>query len=405
MVGDTEFSDVRFSGDQERKGAVYRGVDYLTPADVADCILFAVTRPDYMVVDEMVIKPLAAGEPGLHRPPRSGPARFSRARRSASATSAETSAAHASGLFAHDTRFLSRCDRSRSTASGRCCSPRARSSTSRPRSTSGTRSPAASPQDALSIVRERFVGDGMQEHDRIQNQTHGAASSSSVALEVGADFADIISVKEHDFALGDPDHAPPLPPRRRRAASTRDGNQFVVRSATGRQRLHAGPLLASRARVDGQLDHASPSTLEPHETWDAPRRRHPVRSTATSSRRATRERRFGEERVARPRRRSRRGTLRVPQLRASWDELRRTFGSRSPTSPSLRMRRRRRSRPASRRGDALVHDRLRPRHAHHVPADAALRAGARAQRARRARRAAGERGRPGDRRRARQDRP
>ena len=58
MVGDTEFSDVRFRGDQERKDAVYRGVDYLTPGDVADCILFAVTRPDYMVVDEMVIKPL-----------------------------------------------------------------------------------------------------------------------------------------------------------------------------------------------------------------------------------------------------------------------------------------------------------------------------------------------------------
>lgn len=58
MVGDTEFSDVRFRGDQERKDAVYRGVDYLTPADVADCILFAVTRPEYMVVDEMVIKPL-----------------------------------------------------------------------------------------------------------------------------------------------------------------------------------------------------------------------------------------------------------------------------------------------------------------------------------------------------------
>jgi len=58
MVGDTEFSDVRFQGDQERKDSVYNGVDYLTPADVADCILFALTRPDYMVVDEMVIKPL-----------------------------------------------------------------------------------------------------------------------------------------------------------------------------------------------------------------------------------------------------------------------------------------------------------------------------------------------------------
>ena len=58
MVGDTEFSDVRFRGDQERKDSVYHGVDYLTPADVADCILVALTRPDYMVVDEMVIKPL-----------------------------------------------------------------------------------------------------------------------------------------------------------------------------------------------------------------------------------------------------------------------------------------------------------------------------------------------------------
>lgn len=58
MVGDTEFSDVRFDGDDEKKAAVYRGVRYLTPADVADCILWAVTRPAHMVVDEIVVKPL-----------------------------------------------------------------------------------------------------------------------------------------------------------------------------------------------------------------------------------------------------------------------------------------------------------------------------------------------------------
>ena len=58
MVGETEFSDVRFAGDTDAKAAVYAGVRYLTPDDVADCILFAVTRPDYMVVDELVIKPL-----------------------------------------------------------------------------------------------------------------------------------------------------------------------------------------------------------------------------------------------------------------------------------------------------------------------------------------------------------
>jgi 3-hydroxy acid dehydrogenase/malonic semialdehyde reductase len=58
MVGDTEFSDVRFGGDREKKEAVYRGVDYLTPADVADCILWVVTRPPHMNVDEIVVKPL-----------------------------------------------------------------------------------------------------------------------------------------------------------------------------------------------------------------------------------------------------------------------------------------------------------------------------------------------------------
>jgi 3-hydroxy acid dehydrogenase / malonic semialdehyde reductase len=65
MVGDTEFSDVRFRGDQERKAALYRGVDYLKPEDVADCIVWAVTRPSYMNVDEIVVKPLQQGSQDL----------------------------------------------------------------------------------------------------------------------------------------------------------------------------------------------------------------------------------------------------------------------------------------------------------------------------------------------------
>jgi 3-hydroxy acid dehydrogenase/malonic semialdehyde reductase len=58
MVGDTEFSDVRFRGDQEKKAAVYQGVHYITPDEVADCILWVVTRPPHLVIDELVIKPL-----------------------------------------------------------------------------------------------------------------------------------------------------------------------------------------------------------------------------------------------------------------------------------------------------------------------------------------------------------
>ena len=62
-------------------------------------------------------------------------------------------------------------------------------------------------------------------------------------------------------------------------------------------------------------------------------------------------------------------------------------------------------RGAAGRRDAVVHDRVRPRHDHHVPADDGARAGARGRRARRARPAPGDRGRPDDRRRAGQDRP
>ena len=58
MVGETEFSDVRFRGDEDRKNAVYAGVEYLTPAEMADCIRWIVTRPPHMNVDEIVVKPL-----------------------------------------------------------------------------------------------------------------------------------------------------------------------------------------------------------------------------------------------------------------------------------------------------------------------------------------------------------
>ena len=65
MVGDTEFSDVRFKGDLDKKQAVYHGVKYVTPDDVADCILFAVTRPPHVNIDEIVLKPLQQGSQEL----------------------------------------------------------------------------------------------------------------------------------------------------------------------------------------------------------------------------------------------------------------------------------------------------------------------------------------------------
>ena len=53
---ETEFSLVRFKGDAEKAAAVYRGIDAMTAEDVADCVLFALTRPWHVNVDEIVVK-------------------------------------------------------------------------------------------------------------------------------------------------------------------------------------------------------------------------------------------------------------------------------------------------------------------------------------------------------------
>ncbi len=56
---ESEFSLVRFKGDAEQAKAVYDGVDPITPDEVADCVMFALTRPLHVNVDEIVIKALA----------------------------------------------------------------------------------------------------------------------------------------------------------------------------------------------------------------------------------------------------------------------------------------------------------------------------------------------------------
>jgi 3-hydroxy acid dehydrogenase/malonic semialdehyde reductase len=42
---------------------VYADVEPLTPADIAECVLFAVTRPPHVNVDELVVKALAQSTP------------------------------------------------------------------------------------------------------------------------------------------------------------------------------------------------------------------------------------------------------------------------------------------------------------------------------------------------------
>ena len=61
---ETEFSMVRFRGDEATASAVYEGVEAMQPDDIAECILFALTRPPHVNVDELVVKALAQSSGG-----------------------------------------------------------------------------------------------------------------------------------------------------------------------------------------------------------------------------------------------------------------------------------------------------------------------------------------------------
>jgi len=56
-MADTEFSIVRFKGDQEKADAVYKGIDALTADDIADVIYYCASLPAHVCINELVITP------------------------------------------------------------------------------------------------------------------------------------------------------------------------------------------------------------------------------------------------------------------------------------------------------------------------------------------------------------
>jgi NADP-dependent 3-hydroxy acid dehydrogenase YdfG len=65
---ETEFSVVRFDGDEERAAKVYEGMTPLSADDIADCIAWAATRPSHVNIDQIVVLPRdQAGARQVHR--------------------------------------------------------------------------------------------------------------------------------------------------------------------------------------------------------------------------------------------------------------------------------------------------------------------------------------------------
>jgi len=59
---ETEFSIVRFKGDTQRAAGTYRGIEPLTGRDIAECIYFAVSLPQHVCINDMMIMPMAQAD-------------------------------------------------------------------------------------------------------------------------------------------------------------------------------------------------------------------------------------------------------------------------------------------------------------------------------------------------------
>ena len=186
------------------------------------------------------------------------------------------------------------------------------------------------PQDTVSIGRHRFVGEGMQDHLRFQNQSQEKVSFE-LAIEFASDFADIFAVKNYDFALGDPLKASPLPPPVE-ARYEEDENQFVLDDDSGLARTQV--ILSERGHVElGKVRFWI--ELEPRQTWELGFDVVPSLGGDKVRPHMARQR-FGQERE-RIEASLTAWNMRVPRLRATWDDLDRVFPRSVADLASLRL--------------------------------------------------------------------
>jgi glycogen debranching enzyme len=232
-------------------------------------------------------------------------------------------AAETSGLFAHDTRFLSRFvlridgERPLLLSSGRVGHYAAAFYLRNP-AVNGLQS------DSLSVARERFVGTGLQERITVRNETMERLEVT-LSLDLGADFADIISVKHYDFTHGDPLHAPELPPL---APAARDEHGVLIADPAGDLRTRVA---VSEPFEFAQGDVSFPLALDPHEHWTVSLEVLPSLDGEDPAEGLDEERETRADVAAA-------WTLRVPRVRGGWESLRRAFDRSIDDLGALRMR-------------------------------------------------------------------
>jgi glycogen debranching enzyme len=184
--------------------------------------------------------------------------------------------------------------------------------------------------DELLIRSERFVTDDLQERIVVTNLA-GNAVTIELTVELASDFADILSIKHHDFALGDPELAVALPHPVELIVVTAQAAQLVDPAGVLSTDVRSSrPALVSGSALWYALE------LRPHAEWDV-RLTFKPRTGHTRPGRTPRARHFGEQRT-RIQRSLRAWNMHVPQLRASWPELGQAYARSVSDLAALRMR-------------------------------------------------------------------
>ncbi len=66
LCGGTEFSNVRYKGEDEKAASVYQNVQPLTAGDIADSVYWIATRPAHVNINTIELMPVAQSFAGLH---------------------------------------------------------------------------------------------------------------------------------------------------------------------------------------------------------------------------------------------------------------------------------------------------------------------------------------------------